>query len=628
MAVAGVVLAFVPLPARAWIYSEHRDITADALRALSPDRRHVIEEMWSAARRDDRGYCAAIIDGDATTTPPCIDLAAWPAIAADHSCSPIQFLETVPSAPWVIRIAQIGAETKVALENAKSREQTFNEWALMHLRMQVADREYTSRGTSNKGHFLVTRDSNELDSYLARALSSSVEPNAIGNYFYYHLGALALARGWPAVAAPARSDLAREILATETLALHYLEDAFSAGHVPGAWGRVAELKGTHDYYCEFGVDETLWNGSRATLFGDAHMRDADRRRTAVVVAASLAQVADAATDADSPAGRLAATISPAATAEAFRFDLCAATRQPTSTIVPGSEALVGPIVAQTPMPGLGEHDVHLPRFRQEFGPFLGFFGDLSGVGSWGGFQASDALRVSGSSTVGFRFGVGLEALTGSGGSGQAFLGLGLHYETAQLEGGDSFYSLASVPVVPARRGLTAQLRSPFYIFPFDLLLVAPILSWAAPDTMTDMAIVAASGGRLGLHRAILTTVGSFQVLLGTELAVTFYGYFGSRIENIAVAAPGAMVPFPGNAAFVSYRSLQFDIPVFEYRPIRSFATKKALTSALQLGGGFEFPSDVEYESKLTLPAASGPRPDLGTAWFVYIRAHFDARYYF
>ena len=33
-------------------------------------------------------------------------------------------------------------------------------------------------------------------------------------------------------------------------------------------------------------------------------------------------------------------------------------------------------------------------------------------------------------------------------------------------------------------------------------------------------------------------------------------------------------------------------------------------------------------SKLTLPAATGPTPDLGTAWFVYLRVHFDARYYF
>jgi hypothetical protein len=617
------------LPAWAWVYPEHRDITAQALRDLSPERRHVIEEMWSAARRSvGEGYCATVIDGDGTATPLCIDLAAWPALAGDHSCSPYQFLETVPNSRWIMRVAEIGAETKVALQSARSRERVFNEWALSHLKMQIADREYTSRAEANKGHFLLTRDSNDLHTYLARVLASDAEPNAIGNYVYYHLGALAMARGWSAIAAAARPELAKDILATETLALHFVEDVFSAGHVLGTWGKLAELKGTHDYYSEFGLDATLWNGSRSTFLGDAHMRDQDKRQSAAAATASLAEVADAASDPASQAARVAATISPAALAEAIKFDTCEAKLQPTSTIVSGSEALIAPIVAQTPMPGLGEGDVHLPRFRQEFGPFLGFFGDLSGGGSLGGFQTSGSPRVYGSSNVGFRFGVGLEALTGSAGSAQAYLGLGLQYQTAQLESGGSFFEVAGFPAVPARRGVSVALRVPFYVVPFDLLLVAPILAWAAPKAMTDMAIVAASGGRFGLHRAILTKFGSFQFLLGTEVGLTLYGYLGARAENIALAPPDAIVPLSTRATFVSYRSLQFDVPVFEYRPIRTFSTKQALTFALQVGGGVEFPGDVQYVSKLTVPAATGPVPDLGTAWFVYLRAHFDARYYF
>jgi hypothetical protein len=630
MAALGLLSVLASRPARAWVYPEHRDITAEALRELSPDRRHVIEEMWSSARRGaDPRYCGAIIEGDGMATPSCIDLAAWPAIAADHSCSPTQFLATVPSAEWIMRVAEIGAETKVALRNARSREQTFNEWALSHLKMQIADQEYTSRSTSNKGHFLATRESNELHRYMAHALAADTRPNAMGNYVYYHLGALAMARGWSSIDAAARPALARDILATETLALHFLEDLYSAGHVAGTWGGVAEQKGTHDYYSEFGIDAALWSGNRATLLGDAHMRDADFRRTAAAASASFAQLADAASDANSPAGRIAATVSPSAMGDAVQFDTCTATQQPTSTIVAGSEALVTPIASQTPMPGLPEEEVHLPRFRQEFGPFLGFFGDLSGAASLGGYQASGSPRVYGASNVGFRFGVGLEALTGSSGSAQAFVGIGLQYETAQRESGQSFYEVADLPVVPARRGLSLQFRVPFYIVPFDLLLVAPILAWASPGAMKNMAIVAASGGRLGLHRAILTRVGSFQVLLGTEVGLTLYGYVGQRIENIAIAGPGATVPFPSNnAAFISYRSAQIDIPFFEYRPIRTFSTQQALTFALQFGGGFEFLNDVEYVSKLTLPAATGPVPDLGTAWFLYLRAHFDARYYF
>jgi hypothetical protein len=66
--------------------------------------------------------------------------------------------------------------------------------------------------------------------------------------------------------------LAAQALATESFALHFIEDAFSAGHVAGSWGGVAERKGTHDYYCEAGLDGSTWAGTLQTLKGDAHMR--------------------------------------------------------------------------------------------------------------------------------------------------------------------------------------------------------------------------------------------------------------------------------------------------------------------------------------------------------------------
>jgi hypothetical protein len=101
-----------------------------------------------------------------------------------------------------------------------------------------------------------------------------------------------------------------------------------------------------------------------------------------------------------------------------------------------------------------------------------------------------------------------------------------------------------------------------------------------------------------------------------------------QVFRPAPIPPDAVVSYAVRAAFISYRSLQIDAPVFEYRPLRTFATKQALTFALQLGGGIELPNDVQYVSKLSLPAATGPTPDLTTAWFAYLRIHFDGRYYF
>ena len=130
-----------------------------------------------------------------------------------------------------------------------------------------------------------------------------------------------------------------------------------------------------------------------------------------------------------------------------------------------------------------------------------------------------------------------------------------------------------------------------------------------------------------MAQAFVTRFGAFQFLLGREVGVTLFGYFGNRVEGVDSSPPGT-VPYASDLAFLSYRVLSFDFPTFEYRPLREFATNQALTFAVQLGWGVEFPNQVRYISKSHLPAATGPTPDLTTAWQIYIRIHFDARYYF
>ena len=629
--VVALVAALLPGRARAWIYSEHRDIMAEALRNLPPDQQALFAELWSAARTDRAArYCAAMVDGDGRAPLSCIDLAAWPAIAGDHSCSPDQLIAKILTSDWILKVAKAAAETKVALANAKTSQAILNEWAISNLKLQLADPEYVSRAGNNIGHFLTTRSSDDLTQHLSRIFASNAEPNALALYIYYHLGALALAQRWTTTETANRPQLARRILATEAFALHFLEDTFAAGHVAGSWGDLAERKGTHDYYSEFGLDSSAWDGTPLVLFGDAHMRNEDLHRTSRIVAQSLSQLIAGFRPNPSEGTAVAKVDANAATAAAS-FDSCTATKQPAEMVTQDTVPIVFPIARQTPLPSRGADDVHVPRFRQEIGPFVGFAGDLTGGGSFAGFQSTTAApRFVGSGEVGFRVGVGLEALTGSTGAGQAFLGLGFHFETPQRDvSPDSRYEAAGLSMVPARRGITARLRVPFYIVPFDLLIAAPILVWASPTALTNMGIVAASGGLIPWHYAINTPVGAFQFLLGREVGLTFYGYIGDRIESAAIAAPGATVPIAGTRlSFISYRSLQFDFPSFEYRPLRDFATKQALTFAIQLGWGVEFPNQVRYISKLTLPPATGPTPDLATTWLLYLRLHFDARYYF
>jgi hypothetical protein len=50
-----------------------------------------------------------------------------------------------------------------------------------------------------------------------------------------------------------REALTRAMLFDEAFALHFLEDAFAAGHVAGAWGDSSQRQGTHDFYNAAGV---------------------------------------------------------------------------------------------------------------------------------------------------------------------------------------------------------------------------------------------------------------------------------------------------------------------------------------------------------------------------------------
>src|SRR5262249_37642678 len=169
------------------------------------------------------------------------------------------------------------------------------------------------------------------------------------------------------------------------------------------------------------------------ILGDAHMRPGDLQRTAKIVAQSLSQLI-AVLRPGTPEETAAGKVDSGAAAGAAVFDSCTATKQPAGTVTRDTLPIVLPISRQTPLPGGGENDVHAPHFRKEIGPFLGFAGALTGGGSFGGFQSTTAApRTFGSGEVGFRVGVGLEALTGSTGAGQAFLGLGFHFESPQQD---------------------------------------------------------------------------------------------------------------------------------------------------------------------------------------------------
>ena len=148
----------------AWIYPEHRDIALLAIENLSPEYRSVLDQLWSEARN---GYqerlTESVIDATQTTNPTQLDYAAWPAISGDHSCSPENLLYNVLQTEWILEVANVAAELKINLAEAKDRSQLINALRDSDIQFQRVDPEYATRAGSNNVHFLLARPDANTD---------------------------------------------------------------------------------------------------------------------------------------------------------------------------------------------------------------------------------------------------------------------------------------------------------------------------------------------------------------------------------------------------------------------------------------------------------------------------------
>lgn len=616
---------FAPRPAEAFVYPEHRDIGTAAVGRLAPSERASLEALWKLARPAFRGpMCASPAAGEQGLEPSCIDFAALPAIAGDHSCSPKNVVVDVLPSSWILEVARVGAETKAALASAESPSAVFNRSATMNLDLQSVDPEYLDRAGGNSAHFLLARESDELGTYIEQSVRAGAPVNGLGLYLQYHVAAIGLARELAdgTAAGSPRAVAARDVIALETFALHWLEDAFASGHAAGTWGADAWRKGTHDYYCEHGLDMTTWGGERMTAFGDSHMRLADRERASRAAAASVAQVLRALV----PGDRLAASLRGvgAGLDAVYAFDSCRATEQPVSNGFGRLPPDLFGLLRTFPMPGRGAEDVHLARFRQEFGVFAGAFGSAVGSVAGGGTGAV-GVRPSVELAAGLRFGYAAPDIVGTVGTAKAFLESGLVMQSSQLEAcrgaacevGEVYELL---PRVPSRTGLRVGLRLPFYVVPGDLLVLGPVLALVSPRSLPKVGITAMRGGLVPYERSFRTRAGTFQLIAGREVDFTFFGYLTDslQVRPFVREATGA-----SELGVYDSRSVRTRLPVLEWTPLRSFATNVTFAVPIQVGAGFEVP----LGSEPVFPAGI-PEVGAGTSWDVFLRLQLDAQYYF
>jgi hypothetical protein len=609
-----------------WVYPEHREIALLAIQKLDSHQKGVLDRLWAVARAGHESRLS-LTPADLTSSerPRTIDYAAWPAIAADHSCSAAEMLRTILESDWILEVAAVSAQLKSDLfKSGVKRQDRTNALRRSDLNLLRVDPEYASRAGANNVHFLLARPYTETDekSFVETCLGTGCELNAMGVYAWYHLSALQkayrLSQG--GLTAEETSSLALAALADEGFALHFLEDVFAAGHVAGTRGDASQRKGTHDYYNEKGLEVHTWEGKSMVLKGDAWMREEDAERASAVVRASLQQFLEisegkvTSTSFRSRGGFLRS---------ADTLNTCALEVMPDRDLESGIGPLLGEIIKATPLPGLGEGDGELPRFRSELGPFIGIAPAARAslmLGGFGNSQTSSGMM--GGLDIGVRLGLGLAGVLSESGDGLVFLDLGFRLDAASSisiyedEIIKEFGQIFSA--IPSRSAFTGRLRVPFWLIPLDLLLTAPFLLPTTPETYAGMAVIAGNGGLIPWQSGIATSVGRFQLVLGREVGVSLYGYLRSPDRVLLPVGD----PAEGNAALVDFRSVQLEFPVLEYRPFRSFSLDQTSSVVVQIYGSIDIPTSVSIVAPL-----DSPDPGLRSVWQVGARISFDWRYY-
>lgn len=529
LACAALVLAVAaPRSAGAWVLHEHEAVVLDALAAMGGDERAVLGSAWTTASAGRAGVCAeAAVSSFASEAPSCASFATLTAVAADHSCSGPD-LERALGRGWMADVLKVGAETYREIQDANAEsdlDAVIDAWRDEHIRLQFADPKYLSRAGNNTGHFQAVRAraDESMEEYLVRVLAPNTEPSAISLWVAYHFDALLLAdgarRGCSGTAplrcnADARALLWKAFLA-ESFALHFLSDAFSAGHAVGSWGDSPTRMGTHDYYSISGIEARQWSGRAYVAHGDAFLSKVDRERSQPALARSLRQLARAISPGLEPWELATAR---ALGCGARSLDACAAT----TVCIGGGDSerldpLVTSVVEHVPMPGL--RDPALPRVANDVGGFL-----TSSIGLdfrqnvWPATYpwAQNPLGMS-AAPIGMGFSVA--GITSSATDSVLYLRVPIAVD-GSVPGRDTM----------PRVGVGIDVHAPFYLLPLDSIPVGVALALGSlvgaddfANTCTRILNDAAAGSVYGhFGRRRISGSGYWQITAGREATLTFY----------------------------------------------------------------------------------------------------------
>ena len=619
-----LIFCIFPVTVKAWVYPEHRDITLLAIQKLDSIYRARLDALWALARKGHESRLdISVADFTQNEHPKCIDYAAFPAIAGDHSVSAENLVYNVLQTDWILLVADVAARLKNGLATSHNPSERATQMRDSDLRFLRVDPEYVTRAGSNNVHFMLALPNIETkaETYFDLCLKEGSEINQLGTYQWFHASALLKARRLASadLTAEQRSALALAALADEAFALHFLEDGFSAGHVAGIRGNAALRKGTHDYYDEMGLEVTTWQGERLVLTGDAYMRESDADRAATTIMKSLEQLLNATTGYPllSYDDRLNMILPDT-------FNIARTDTMPYRRIDPAIRNLFDQVLVETPVPGLASGLGEIPRFRAEIGPFIGIAPSARFSVLSGGFGPSQQTAgVVPGLEFAIHIGLGMDGVLNESGDGLVFLDLGFRLDgssTIKVEHDPSYKPFGSIlSAVPTREAFYTRLRMPYYLIPGDLVILGPLLMLISPETMNNVVARAGQGGLIPWQTVLLTPIGRFQFILGREVGVCFYGW-AQNPDAYILPDPETD---PLEYKFVSMRSTQIDIPFLEYRPFRSFSKRQSASLLLQFFAGVDIPG------KMTVLSPEGSSPvRVKTIWSGGVRLAFDWRFYY
>ncbi len=615
-----LIFLVTTVSSHAWVYPEHRKITLLAIQNLSPAFQAQLTNLWAQARLDYASRLSVFaIDATNGRKPKQLDYASWAAIAGDHSCSPANLLQNVLHTNWILKVADIGAALGDGLAKAKTKSQRVNALHYSDMQLIKADNAYASRASKNSIHFLLPRTRVDISAmeYFRQCTKEGADLNALGAYAFYHTNAMQKAGSYAqgGLSETQKVNLLRAAFADEAFALHFLQDAFAAGHVAGSRGNAALQKGTHDHYNEAGLETETWQGKRRVVMGDAYLQDEEAIYIARIIGKSLEFLLLAAKGQGNEIPFTSTNSSVITTPQSF--DVC------NNRFMPGMNydtLQLQEIVQQTLLPGLANGKGELPRFRAELGTFIGMSASLNGSGFSGGYGKNQTTAGSiGGLEANLRFGLGLDGVLNQSGDGLVFLQLGWKQESASsndfsyVNTSTATNSLASA--IPARAGYNIRFRLPYCLIPGDLVLASPLLLFA-PELYNKMAIAAVNGGLIPWQSGFATGIGRFQFVLGREVGISLYG--------LRTPKDFLILPTTGNnTLLLEYRSTRIDFPILEYRPLRTFSQDQTSSLMLQINMGVDMP----HTAKVLAPTTE-PLPELKTIWYLGLRIIFNWRHYF